>query len=262
MAAILAEQATYCNTLLAEFSSYFHGRGFTRPNEAYTINCSNMNLNTLIFDFDGTLAELNLDFADLSAKIEAMARQEGLQGPWPEGFLLEALDELANRLGREYWRRAMAYLQEKEVEAARRGRLFPFSRGLLAEARQRGLAVGIISRNCGPAIREVFPQVDRECDVFLPREAVSRTKPDPAHILAAVERLGASPQGSVVIGDHWMDVRTGLEAGCLAVGVASGRISSQELAQAGAHLVLPDAGDLLKQLEAFGARLGRMAQPA
>lgn len=215
-----------------------------------------MDISALIFDFDGTLAELNLDFAALARSIEGMARREGLEGPWPEGFLLESLDEVGRILGPAFLERAMDFLVSREVAAAEQGRLFPFSRGLLASARERGVRLGVISRNCGPAIQRVFPEVEQECDVFLPRERVSHTKPDPRHITAALEAMKVPPSRAVVVGDHWMDVQTGLKAGCLTVGVASGRVPASELAQSGAQLVLPDASGLLVQLEIWGAKLG------
>ncbi len=207
-----------------------------------------MNITALVFDFDGTLAELNIDFAAMRVAAEALARGLGFAGPWPGGYLLEQVDEVAAALGNGFRARAQGLIMEAEMEAARRGRLFGFSRELLSQARARGYCLAVISRNCGPAIRQVFPQVDQMCDVFLPREAVARTKPDPAHPLAALARLGVPPARAAMIGDHPMDVTTALAAGCLAVGVASGRVGPEELKAAGAGLVLPDASGLLEAL--------------
>jgi phosphoglycolate phosphatase len=208
----------------------------------------------LIFDFDGTLAELNIDFAAMRAEVEVLARALGLGGPWPgEGYLLEQVAEVAARLGNGFAQRAGQLIMDRELAAARQGRLFAFTRQLLEQARAQGLGLAIISRNCGPAIRMVFPQIDYSCDVFLPRETVTHTKPHPGHPLAALERLGLTPAQAVLIGDHPTDVQTALAAGCLPVGVASGRVNQDDLRAAGAVLVLPDASGLLGALSGLPA---------
>lgn len=208
-----------------------------------------MPLQAIIFDFDGTLAELNIDFDRLRGEVRAQARLEGFSGEWPDGYLLEEVEALAAILGDGFGRKSMALIQEAEIEAARRSSLFSFTKGLLAEIRQLNYGLAVISRNCGPAIRTVFPEIDDDGLVFLPREAVAKTKPHPGHLLAACAALEVRPEDSVVVGDHPMDITTALAAGCVAVGVASGRMSEDNLRAAGAALVLPDASDLLVRLE-------------
>ncbi|CAO0822362.1 hypothetical protein DFAR_2980009 [Desulfarculales bacterium] len=89
---------------------------------------------------------------------------------------------------------------ECALAAAKRGRLFTFTPRLLATARAQGYSLTIISRNCGLAIRLIFPQVDHLCDVFLLRETVPRTKPHPGHHLEALRRMGLSPDQAALIG--------------------------------------------------------------
>lgn len=209
-------------------------------------------IGALVFDFDGTLAELNIDFAELGRQVRDLARRRGFAGPWPEGYLLEQVEAVAARLGNGFSAEAQALIQAGELEAAGRGRLFAYTRPLLAAAAGRGLGVAIISRNCGPAIRRVFPDIASAVGAFLPREAVVRVKPDPAHALAALAALGVEPARAALIGDHPVDLATAHAAGCLAVGVATGRVDMAGLGQAGADLVLPDAAGLLEALAAAG----------
>lgn len=221
----------------------------------FWLELSAMKTQALIFDFDGTLAELNLDFTAITAEVMGLARAHGLAGDWPAAYLLEAIERVDLILGDGFGRRAHQLLETREVQAAERGSLFPYTVPMLARCRELGVKTAIISRNCGAAISVVFPEIERRCDVFLPRDKVKRTKPDPAHVHRALEGLGAAAAEAVMVGDHPMDVQTGLAAGCRTVGVASGRIGQGELAEAGADLVLPDAGGLLEALgiEAGGA---------
>ncbi len=208
-----------------------------------------MKLEAIIFDFDGTLAELNIDFDQLRDQVHDLARRLGFAGDWPGGYLLEEVEALAEKLGEGFTREAMAVIQQAEMEAANRGRLFPYTQRLLAQALDMAYGLAVISRNCGQAIRTVFPGVDDERLVFLPREAVERPKPHPSHLLAACLALEARPEATVVVGDHPLDIAAALAAGCMAVGVASGRMSADDLRKAGAALVLPDASSLLVKLE-------------
>lgn len=207
-----------------------------------------MKIDALIFDFDGTLAELNIDFTAMYAEVRTLAREMGLAGPWPEGLLLEVIEDLRGELGDPFVERAHELLRAREEAAARQGRLFPYTEALLGRARGLGLGTAIISRNCGQAIRVVFPGIDGACDLFLPREKVNRVKPHPEHVNVALDGLGTEPGRAAVVGDHPIDVTGARAAGCLAVGVTSGRMSAGDLAAAGADLVLPHAGGLLKAL--------------
>lgn len=60
---------------------------------------------------------------------------------------------------------------------------------------------------------------------------------------AHAQGLEVDAASSVVIGDHVHDVRGALDAGARCVAVATGRVSASELADAGAHVVLPDLTD-------------------
>jgi len=220
-------------------------------------------LRALVFDFDGTLAELNIDFAAMRQAVEALARTRGFAAPWPAaGYLLEQVEVVASALGNGYGRQALELIEAVELEAAGRGRLFAFTRPLLARAEAAGLAVAIISRNCGPAIRRVFPDLAAHCRAFVPREAAPRVKPHPDHPLAALAALGVGPEAAVLIGDHPVDIQTARAAGCRAVGVASGRVDRDGLLAAGADLALNDAANLLEALADHGWLPGRVPRRA
>ena len=216
-----------------------------------------LDLAGLVFDFDGTLAELNLDFSAMRRQVEDLARALGFAEDWPPGYLLEQVEMVAGRLGDGFAQRAHQLIQEREMAAAHQGLLFAFTRPLLASLAREGIKVGIISRNCGPAIRLVYPQIEDECPVFLPREAVSRPKPHPDHVRAALERLGVPADRAAMVGDHPTDQAAARAAGCLAVGVTSGRSTREELAGAGAHVIMDNAWGVLELLPR--AASGRVA---
>lgn len=208
-----------------------------------------MRLKGIIFDFDGTLAELKIDFALLREELKNLARDAGYQSPWPNSYVLEEVEEVAAELGDSYLQKAMTHIQTRELEASAQGSLFPYTLPLMQAAKAKGLVLAIITRNCDAAVRQVMPQIDELCHAFLPREATPRPKPHPAHVDAALKAMGLTGPQTALVGDHPLDVKSGQHAGCYTVGVATGRMTTQDLQKAGADLVLPDASKLLDALK-------------
>jgi len=217
-------------------------------------------LEAIVFDFDGTLAELTLDFDLMKRKIAALGEVFLGERPEPDGTpALEWLDRLVARAmeldrdeGLEFASRGRLVLAAMELDAAREGRLFPFTRPALTLLRDRGVATGVITRNISAAVRLVFPEIEAEVGVFLAREAAVRVKPDPAHLMQALGRLGADPARTLMVGDHPMDVETGRRAGALCAAVTSGRQGADAFAAMEPDFIAPDVGALLPLLGEAG----------
>jgi len=215
-------------------------------------------LEAVIFDFDGTLAELHLDFADMKRQLKVLA--QGYFGDvlqTPQVPALEWLEALAASLqlrdkaaAKDLEERAGSLIKEIELQAAHRGALFPSTRSILQELQRDSIKVAIITRNCEEAVRIVFPDLDRYCGGLLARDHVSRVKPDPDHLLRALEEIGASPETALMVGDHPLDMQTGKRAGTLTAGVWSGNASEDELIRAGADLTACNCQELMVTLKA------------
>jgi phosphoglycolate phosphatase len=219
-------------------------------------------LSTVVFDFDGTLAVFRLDFGLMKQRLAGLASHYLGNVPVPDRPVLEWLDHLEREIrclnlaeAKAFHSRAHQVIVEMELEAAREGVLFPFTRGLLMRLRQQGIHTAIITRNCAAAVQSVFPDLDRFCACFLARDHVAHVKPDPEHLRRALERFGTSPERSLMVGDHPLDVQTGKRAGTLTAGVASGSASWAELTQSGADWVAPDCEALFHTLD-LGGLLG------
>lgn len=213
-------------------------------------------LEAVVFDFDGTLAELILDFAEMKRLAARTAAPFLPATPTPGDMpVLEWLVTLATEAetlaagsGATLTTNVMAAIEAMEVESAARGILFPFTRPLLDDLRRRGIACGVITRNCSKAVRTVFPDVDDHLEVVLTRDDVPRPKPHPDHLLEAIRRMGVDSRATLMVGDHPMDMETARAAGTRAGGVASGRISLDALSASGADIVAPDCAALFKPL--------------
>lgn len=215
----------------------------------------------LVFDFDGTLAVLNLDFALMKRRLAALAEIFLEEAVSPNGLpALEWVEHLAGlvlaRSGRdlslEFHTRCRFLIMDMEIKAAAQGGLFPSTRPMLAALRGRGVRTAVITRNCAPAVRTAFPDIAAHVDCLLTREDAQRVKPDPIHLLAALERLGAAPADALMVGDHPMDVLTGQRAGAATAAVASGRLTQDDLRAAGPDFLAEDCGGLVALLEERG----------
>lgn len=213
-------------------------------------------ISAIVFDFDGTLAELHLDFIEMKEQVRALARSYLDCAPEPTRMpALEWVNRLAARIHEidpeasgEFQLRAHTGILELELEAARKGRLFEFTRPLLADLKRDNIRTAIITRNCEQAVRIVFPELDDYCDGFLSREHVPRVKPDPDHLLRALQQISANSASALMVGDHPIDIQTGQSAGVMTAGVCSGNSTREDLARSGAEYTALDCGELLRAL--------------
>jgi phosphoglycolate phosphatase len=212
-----------------------------------------MKIESLVFDFDGTLAELRLDFAEMKLRLNSLAESYSAPTPpppflpvlewltWLEKSIRESSGDRANGFREQ----AMTLICEIELQAAAKGALFPFTRPLLKFLAEKGAKTAIITRNCEAAVRLVFPDVSGYCP-FFSRDHVPSPKPDPAHLIHALYSIGGAPQSAVMIGDHPLDIQTGRAAGVMTAGVCSGNSNRDELLRAGADWVADDCQELIE----------------
>jgi phosphoglycolate phosphatase len=211
-------------------------------------------MRAVLFDFDGTLVTSSIDFDAMRRSTLALIAEFGVDArPLAALPSLEALARAGAALPPEQAvtlaRRAEELLREIELEAAGRAAPFPGVAGLLARLAARGLGVGIVTRNCRPAVERVLAAAPLAYDVLLTRDDTPHVKPDPRHLLAALGALGAAPAEAVMCGDHPMDVLAGRQAGTRTVGV----LGPGGLAPAFAE-VMPDL--LVRSVVELGRHLG------
>jgi phosphoglycolate phosphatase len=205
----------------------------------------------VLFDFDGTLAECSIDFGAMRRDVLALLPQYGCPPIHPDGkYILEVIEEAVQWLSARDQPAAAAFqaaadrvLLDHELDSARRGYLFPGVPECLAALRQAGRKVGVITRNCRAAVQIVLERQPLLYDVLLTRDDVARVKPDPAHPHAALTHLGVPPERAVLVGDHVSDIHCAQDAGMRGIGVLTGS-SRDALVEAGADLVLDSAAEL------------------
>ena len=217
-------------------------------------------LTAVVFDFDGTLAHLVLDFGEMKENVADLAAEAMACRPSPNSLpVLEWVEKLALDMAvdstdkaERFRARCRDMIQTMELDAARQGELFEYTRPLFRELSCLGVPAAIITRNCERAVRTVFPDLDEYTSCLLARDHVDRVKPHPDHLLRALRLLDSPPGSSLMVGDHPMDVETGRRAGAQTCAVASGRVSLKTLRKSGPDYTAGDCREMMALLRVRG----------
>lgn len=209
-----------------------------------------VSLQTIVFDFDGTLAVLNIDFPVMRQRIMDLithfidAPSEGLE----DLFALEMIEAGRKVIAlncpekeRPFVEEAYSLIRDIEMEGAKNGALFEGIEEMLLELKARNIKVGVVTRNCLEAVTYLYPHIELHCDTIITREATNKVKPHPEQLRIALDALAADPACSAMVGDHPMDISVGKEVGTYTVGVLTGYAPEELLREAGADVILKDA---------------------
>ncbi|MEA3399746.1 MAG: HAD-IA family hydrolase [Armatimonadota bacterium] len=208
----------------------------------------------VIFDFDGTLAETNIDFALMRQRVLEVAERWGLAEHLDaKRYILEIVDQSLSLLAEEAERnrfREEAERAMQEVELVFTSVAVPFGgvEETLEQLQRCGRRVGIITRNCRAGVHSVMQRHPLAHEVLLTRDDVDHVKPDPAHLHDALEALEVVPAEALMVGDHVTDIEVGHAAGTWTAGVLTARTTREQFAEAGADLILPSAAAVAQVL--------------
>ena len=212
------------------------------------------NIKAVVFDFDGTLTPLTLNFDSLRAEIVKIAREyvngkilDDMQGQ----YIIEMIYVIAQRLDglngpSEFKNRAFERLRVLEVEAARGKDVFPYTRNVMKSLHNKSIKTGIITRSCIDALKTVFPDIFDYTDSIVTREGIEHVKPHPDHVLEVLRILNVDPDKTLIVGDHPTDVMAGRSAGTYTAGVLTGRTIREAFEKVGATYILNDIRDIMQ----------------
>ncbi|TYL36241.1 phosphoglycolate phosphatase [Natronococcus pandeyae] len=160
----------------------------------------------IVYDLDGTLAALDVDWAAVSTDVWTVYDDAGVTPP-SDGLwdMLEAAPEVGLSTDVE------SAIAEHEREGARTSHRLTHADELL----DRSVPVGVCSLNCEAACRIALEEhgLDGAVEAVVGRDTVATQKPDPEPLLEAVRGLDAEPETALFVGDSARDERTADRAG-------------------------------------------------
>lgn len=155
-------------------------------------------LKLLIFDMDGTITIPSLDFAEIKAAVGAPEHM----------YTLEYLRSLEG----EERQRKFDILHQFEDEAAINAAQRQGAPDLIHRLKESGFFLALLTRNSDRSVELICKKFQLEFDYTFTRDNAP-AKPDPAPIKKLLKEYGLQPGEAVMIGDFWIDVKTGQEAG-------------------------------------------------
>jgi HAD superfamily hydrolase (TIGR01509 family) len=202
----------------------------------------------VIFDFDGTLA--HSERAYLRAFRDAMLQHTGAAPTEAElsGFITSSHDDFASRFPSRAVRDAF---EERYYEVHHEHlEVFAGVTEMLASLRRHGVALAVVSlkpRRAGELELDLCG-LRESIDVAIWGDDVLVPKPAPDGVRAALDRLAAAAERTLVVGDSPADVAMARAAGVGAAGALWGGGCPLRLGAAGANVLLSTPADLLTHL--------------
>jgi phosphoglycolate phosphatase len=159
----------------------------------------------VVFDLDGTLVRLAVDWDAVAADVAAALRERGVEPRSDLWSNLGYADEVGHRSLVE------DVIADHECEGARRS-----TRLATADDLPLSVPVGVCSLNAERACRTALEAHDLAAHVgpVIGRDSVGGPyKPDPEPLLAAVRDLGVAPGDALFVGDSERDAVAAERAG-------------------------------------------------
>jgi beta-phosphoglucomutase len=211
-------------------------------------------LTTIIFDLDGVI----IDTEPLHARTKRMAFDHyGVSVP--ENLYAEfkgrSDEDMVRYVVEHYgaasleWKDVLARKHELFSEHAGEIEVVPGALEFIAAARghfdKLALVTSAIRRNQEYASRRFG--LSSFFDVIVTGEDITRTKPDPEGYLAALSRLGVSPESCLVLEDSINGVASANAAGCAVVAITTS-FTAEELAEANPQSIVSSYEELASLL--------------
>jgi phosphoglycolate phosphatase len=229
-------------------------------------------MKAVLFDFDGTLVTLEIDFPLMRKRVNETIAAFGVPAHiLTAPFSWERIEQAANWLAqfdleraKELERRAKAIITGMEDEAAKIAEPPPDVQPSLQALKAKGFKLALVTRNSMKAVQTVLKRHPLPLDVIVTRDHIKTLKPNPEHLLFAMRQLGVhdscgnpkhlalrTPHFALVrwhcafVGDHPADVQAALRAGLMPIGIARNDEMERALRNAGAFVVVRRISELV-----------------
>ncbi len=192
-------------------------------------------INAVVFDLDGTLID---SAPDLRTAVNRLLAEKGRR-PLDLGAVTAMVGDGVHKLveraltatgdavpaGGEIARATRRFIEFYEGHGAVLTRAYAGAAEALTRLKNEGYALGICTNKPHGATCEILGALDLEgyFSAVLGGDSLDGVrKPDPRHLLAAVERLGATRENAVMVGATENDVAAARGAGVPSIAVAFG----------------------------------------
>ena len=214
-------------------------------------------IEVILFDFEGTLVDFQWKLSEAVEEALETLREIGfakdrIRSRKYSTLLREAMqmaaefglqpDQVRERIGDVYDR--------NDEDALTRWTLRPGVKDFLHTVKKKGIHVALVSNVGGKSLFKALKKLGLEdfFEVALSRNDVLNLKPSPDGINVALERIGASRDNSIFLGDSLDDVNAARNAGLRVMVISEGENLKEEILAAKPDYVIQGYEELLRTM--------------
>lgn len=178
-------------------------------------------INTVLFDFDGTIMNTNEviiqswqhTFRTITGSEVPVEKILATLGEPLELTMSKFFPDIPVQTGLDIYR---SWHHEKFTELIR---LFPGIHGLLEDLKERSYKMGLVTSRLKLTTMQGVNKfgLDKYFDYILTADDTDKHKPDSAPILIVLDKIGAKPEESIMVGDTMFDILCARNAGVKSV---------------------------------------------
>jgi pyrophosphatase PpaX len=209
----------------------------------------NRNIDTILFDLDGTLIDTNeliiSTFLHTLGKYypDRFHREDVLAFIGPS--LFETFSSIDRGRTDEMIREYRSYNHEHHDLLVKE---FAGVNQTMEILKDKGFKLGIVTTKLLDTVQKglKLTKLDPYFDTIVALDHVSKAKPDPESIFLALDQLNSAKEQTIMVGDNYHDILAGKNAGTRTAGVAWSIKGREYLAQFKPDYMLEEMPDLLK----------------
>lgn len=206
----------------------------------------------VIFDLDGTLLNLPINYDNLRKELKAIFKPFGVETEFKPilDTINVALSTIKQNQGdgkfQEMSMNVYGTLETYEIAAANEAKLIPNAKETLVKLKQLDLKLAIFSRTGRRAVVSSLKKTGLEqyFDLIVAREDTKEQKPSPEGLKKILNMFGLKAEDAIVVGDHIFDIMAAKELGIKAIVIQNERISLDTLKEAKAYAIVNNISEI------------------
>ncbi len=194
----------------------------------------------VVFDFDGTLTRLKIDWVELKKELNEFLEKQGVFHI-KFGRIIETLRAIRQE-DMELWNQVNDILTEKEIEGLKE----KVNDEIFKILKEYGFKIAIWSRNSRKVIEKFLGGV--VVDLALGREDFFEAGKKDKDLKFVIEKMSVPPKDCIVVTDHPEDVSEAKKLGCFVIGIESENFHAEELEKSGADVVVKTINNAIEEI--------------
>lgn len=214
-----------------------------------------MDINTVVFDLDGTLIDSR---ADIISSVNKTLKNFNMPTHSPDiiaGYIGEGVELLIKRsIGEEnaeHMKEALSfYLETYNEECVKSTPLFPGVKKVLEELKRNNINIALATNKSNMFNEKILKHLGiyDYFDVIMGAESVKNRKPAPDVVFEILKRVNGDIKNTLIVGDSKFDMLCGKNAGIYTCGVTYGIDSIDSLIEHEVDFMVYHIEKLLKIL--------------